>query len=105
MSDDDDIMCDCCENTLASMPEMNDDYDYVDEDGDKWEDLSDFYQANEIIALWHSDGIGGSRFICIDCVTYAYEDAFGVPYKKRLRKWLVRRIRWYYRLRRKIRGR
>lgn len=87
----DEIFCNICEEPIADMPI----HDEGDESiwGDGYESLSDALNAIDELALWNLEW---KSFVCMGCITSAYEIAHGLPLRKRIRQTIADlRWRWY----------
>lgn len=91
----DEIFCNICEEPIADMPIPVEDSDGVwyTVDDSKYETLGDALNAIEELALWNQEW---KSYLCMGCVTSAYEIAHGLPLRKRIRQTITDlRWRWY----------
>jgi hypothetical protein len=93
-----DQYCDICEQYVFALPHPVSDPDglvFISERGANFISIGDLYNAEENLGLWN-DGDGGyPKFVCMNCITTAYEHVHGEPLRKRLRYWLQNRG-WQY---------
>ncbi len=88
------INCDICDDYITTLPFYNEDESaFVDDDGVAYETLGDFLNENENAGLWNTER---DIYVCMGCVTLAYEVANGAPIRKRIRQTIHDwRWRWY----------
>ena len=89
----DEIFCNICEEPIADMPIFVEDSDgagwHID-DETRYESMSDALNAIEELALWNLEW---NTYVCMGCITSAYEIAHGLPLRKRIRQ-TITDLRW-----------
>lgn len=95
----DEIFCCICEEPIATKPVYDEDKDaYVDDDGIPYDCIGDALNDMEKLALWNEEW---ESYVCMGCVTSAYEIAHGAPILKRIRQaigdWRWRWYKWKHR--------
>lgn len=89
----DEIFCNICEEPIADMPIHSEEDESIW--GDGYESLSDALNAIDELALWNLEW---KSYVCMGCITSAYEIAHGLPLRKRIRQTVAGwRWRWYKR--------